>query len=354
MNMSSPGLLRNAAASAFTSYPLTGLWREISGHRVTIFMLHRFSDPEQGVEGHEPKELDARLDHLRARGYPLLSLFDVVAGLQGNRRLPEEGVVFTVDDGYYDFYEIGRPVFERHGCPVTVFLPTRFVDGDVWLWWDKVEYLFGLAPEAGEIDLPIHGGRRYWTSDSERRSLEHDVVQDLHRVSYARVTETLDSLARQLGVTVPDRPPPRYRSMDWSHVQSAESSLISFGPHTATHPLLSRVDDERARREISRSWRALRARTSNPVPIFCYPNGAPETYTSRSKRYARDAGLVGALTSQPGYVPARRGEPPASMQSFELPRFAYPGDRRSMVQVVTGLEKVKRTARRRLPGSGGS
>src|SRR5205814_226357 len=93
------------------------------------------------------EELRTTLEYLRAQGFYFLSIDELINSLRERRPLPRRAVAFTVDDGYFDFAERGARVFAEFDCPVSMFLVTGFLDGELWLWWDKVRYLFSAAGE---------------------------------------------------------------------------------------------------------------------------------------------------------------------------------------------------------------
>ena len=110
----------------------------------TIFMLHRFTATGSGP-GHSVTLLTEQLAHLRRQRYRLIGLPELLAELaEAGRPLPPT-VAFTVDDGYADFATLAAPVFAEFDCPVTVFLATGFLDGELWLWWDRVRCSFKRA-----------------------------------------------------------------------------------------------------------------------------------------------------------------------------------------------------------------
>jgi peptidoglycan/xylan/chitin deacetylase (PgdA/CDA1 family) len=64
------------------------------------------------------------------------------------------------------------------------------------------------------------------------------------------------------------------QALDWHQVRSLEASgLIRFGPHGASHAILTGLDDQRLDEELSRSREALLHGCNRPLPVYCYPNG---------------------------------------------------------------------------------
>jgi peptidoglycan/xylan/chitin deacetylase (PgdA/CDA1 family) len=74
-------------------------------------------------------------------------------------------------------------------------------------------------------------------------------------------------------------------------------SPLSFEAHTVTHPNLTALDAETARREIVDSKHTLETRLGRAVAGFCYPAGL---YGQRERRLVADAGFRAATTCEPG------------------------------------------------------
>ena len=87
------------------------------------------------------------------------------------------------------------------------------------------------------------------------------------------------------------------RPLDWSEVKEMQAQGIEFGSHTLTHPMLSQVPLDVARREIGESKRMLEDRLGTSVPFFCYPRGDLNEVV---KRIVRDEGYRAACSTLPG------------------------------------------------------
>jgi peptidoglycan/xylan/chitin deacetylase (PgdA/CDA1 family) len=133
--------------------------------------------------------------------------------------------------------------------------------------------------------------------------------------------------------------------MSWDDLRSAETTGMRFGPHTVTHPILSRVDDVQARAELEGSWARLRAEARNPVPIFCYPNGGRDDFGEREIRLLGGMGLAGAVVGEPGYADARTFAK-AQTARYTVRRFSCPDDHLKFIQYASGVERAKQILRR--------
>ena len=92
-----------------------------------------------------------------------------------------------------------------------------------------------------------------------------------------------------------ERQPPL---LDWTEIVALDrDSPLSFEAHTVTHPNLTALEQEAARREIVDSKLALEARLGRAVDGFCYPAGL---YGERERRLVAEAGYAAAVSCEPG------------------------------------------------------
>jgi peptidoglycan/xylan/chitin deacetylase (PgdA/CDA1 family) len=87
------------------------------------------------------------------------------------------------------------------------------------------------------------------------------------------------------------------RPLDWREVKDLQACGIEFGSHTLTHPMLTTVPLDVARREIGESKRRLEDRLGAEVRFFCYPRG---DLNGAVKAIVRDEGYRAAASTIPG------------------------------------------------------
>lgn len=335
--------LKRLVRSVLTNDALVPLWRGLAGGQVAVQFLHRFSDPELGVEGITAANLRASLAYLRKHRIPVTSLGGLLASPPSERAAQGLSVAFTVDDGYADFARVAAPVFAEFDCPVSVFLVTGAVDGTCWYWWDRVEFAVE-STERMEVELDLFGTtmRWRWEARPERRTAIASITESLKVMPNEQKELTLTTLAERLEVSMPARPTPRYSAMSWGDVRRCAAGGVTFGSHTVTHPILPAVADAEAKWEVLESWRRLRAECDAVVPVFAYPSGI---FSVREVSILAESGLVAALTTTPHYAKrdAFRSHDPTTR--YAVPRFSYNSEPSQFVQVVTGIERLKLAVR---------
>jgi peptidoglycan/xylan/chitin deacetylase (PgdA/CDA1 family) len=104
---------------------------------VPILMLHEVSarpDPRYRKYTLTPRELEQRLDWLRANGYESVSMDDLHAARRGEGTLPSQPVAITFDDGGRDCIEHAVPALVQRRCTATFFIVAGVVGGPMrWL-----------------------------------------------------------------------------------------------------------------------------------------------------------------------------------------------------------------------------
>lgn len=324
-----------------TTPMVTRLLRRLARDSVTIFTLHRLADPTRGVEGLDPAVLESVLDRLSREGVRFLSVDQAV--IEGSHppnggRMP--AVSFTLDDGYREQVAAAQ-IFRRFRTPATVFLTSGFLDGDLWLWWDRLEYVL----EETRVKQFEWQGRTVDLSDGEARNLllAHE-RERMKTLPWRLIQAHIGELASRLEVEVPAHPPARYEPATWEDARQAEALGMTFGAHTVQHPILSRETREDAAREIRDSWTRLRDELSNASRIFAFPNGTPADFGEREVRLLREAGFHGAVTMEDRVM---RPGADAKEDPFLIPRIAFPHTQPEALSPVLGVRTARGLLRSR-------
>jgi peptidoglycan/xylan/chitin deacetylase (PgdA/CDA1 family) len=85
--------------------------------------------------------------------------------------------------------------------------------------------------------------------------------------------------------------------LDWRQIEEMHRAGISFGAHTKSHPILSRLGDRDLEEEIAGSKRTIENHLNAPVVTFAYPNGRKGDYDERAKNILAKVGFSCAVTS---------------------------------------------------------
>ncbi len=336
-------IAKRLTVKAVTSAPVSKLLRPAVRGALPIFMLHRFIDPETGSPDGPLRALRAQLDYARKNQFDLVALGTLLDRPPG-RRPATPALAFTVDDGYADFAAVAAPVFAEFDCPVTVFVSTAVVDDVGWFWWDKVIYALGRTRRSVmHVETDLGRASIAWTDRHSRERAAIHLIDILRTIPETRKLEVLRSLPELLDLDIPSHPPSEFALMSWDEINAlGRGGLVAFGPHSVTHPVLSRTDEAQAHHEIVGSWERLARMCVAPLPLFCYPNG---DYTEREVDILERSPMVGALCTENRYASLDSFGAAAGRGRFAIPRIHHIEDLGSFIQVVSGFERVKLAVR---------
>lgn len=288
------------------------------GARLSILIFHRVlpaPDPIFPGEAHAAS-FDAVCGWL-AHWFAVLPLDEAVRRLRAGT-LPAAAACITFDDGYADNHDVALPILRRHGLSATFFVATSFLGGGRMFNDSVIEAVrraagptldlsgLGLA-EPGVADIG---------SDERRRGAIESILGAVKYLPPAQRVEVVAEVVRRCGSpALPDG-----LMMTARQVRALREAGMGIGAHTATHPILARLDEASARDEIERGRRDLEAIIGERVALFAYPNGKPgRDYTAAHVALARQAGFEAAVSTA-------WGAGHASSDPFQLPRFT-PWDR---------------------------
>ena len=221
-------------------------------------------------------------------------------------------LALTFDDGWRDNADQAYPLLERHAVPASIFLSTDFIGTDRAFWWEAIGETLWQNPASSASKKLLAELRGHGVD------LPEIVLQpgncDARSLALALLLQQLKRLPPASLQALADRCPKDQipQSMDWTQVQKLESSgLVQFGPHGASHNILTQLDAATLRKDLARSHAELSNHCTSPLPIYCYPNG---DHNAEVRRAVADLGYRFALGTAPGLVTA---EP---SQLLALPR----------------------------------
>ena len=85
-------------------------------------------------------------------------------------------------------------------------------------------------------------------------------------------------------------------TMSWEQARALLATGVTFGSHTATHPLLPQLAPGDSAAELCRSRAAIESELGRTCRLLAYPNGS---YTSEIRNQAAAAGYHLAFTTEP-------------------------------------------------------
>ncbi|GAB4554219.1 MAG: polysaccharide deacetylase family protein [Anaerolineae bacterium] len=306
-------------------------------NRLTVLAYHRINDPfspqfdayRPNVSG-TPTQFEMQMTWIKRR-FNVITLDQCIAALTSKANLPPRPLLITFDDGYLDNYTNAYPTLKRLGLPAVIFLMTRGMDDPSPPWWDEVAIYLNKT-QKNAADLPLIG-QTDLSSAELRRNAADKLLRALKAVTEEEKLAYIAELRATLHMNEVTADPPLF--MNWDQVREVVNNGVACMPHTVTHPILTRVTDEEAYRQLRESKEKIEAETKQSCTAFAYPNGTTADYSIETIKVLRQLGYQAAFTLTPG--PMRLAE--AKKYPFEVKRiFLIYKDSFSLFQMkVMGL-----------------
>lgn len=274
-----------------------------SPNLLTVLNYHRINDINQGnFTSYKPNvsatqvEFAKQMEHIK-KNYNLINCEHLIAWLYGKRELPQRAALITFDDGYQDNLGNAYPILNALDIPAVIFITTDFIGSKTPFYWDFVAYSFSQTNKDC-VNLPLLGNVK-WTNVNERDNVLHRWITVLKKVPDVQKQECIGQLTNLLEVAI-EEDAFMGLYLNWDQVRQLSRDGIEFGSHTASHPILTRVDSAHVRTELKKSKDRIEEEIGKPVIAFAYPNGQKDDYSQEIINQVRELGMNIAFSLLPG------------------------------------------------------
>ncbi|MBU0993966.1 MAG: polysaccharide deacetylase family protein [Proteobacteria bacterium] len=297
-----------------------------------ILVYHRFCDQSDPA----PYKIDGKtfkwqLNQI-VKKFQIISLNEYIEFITENREIPENLVIITVDDGYFDFYQIAYPIIKDMNIKVTLFSTVNFIDKKIWMWPDRITYalektnrkqfVFSFEKKRFICDLSsIDSTLISWKAFSDY----------CIKVEDKKKWDLIGELEKYLDMDTPNIPLPEYSSVTWKQLAEMNAHGVEIGSHTINHPILSKISEEDLYQEVHLSKKILEEKLDCEVKTFCYPNSYPGDINDAVIEQVKAAGYKGAVFG---------GLPSSLTDLYTLPRIGVERDSNKFLWKFTGMEYV--------------
>lgn len=272
-------------------------------NKVIILMYHRVFDLDDKGEfphclaGPSSGSFRMQVEYL-SKKYNLITLEELALFCREKKHIPPNSAVITIDDGYIDCYRNIFPILKKYNAPATMFLPTGYVGTDLLFWVDELAYRIKNT-KLKEFSLDGLGGRFKLESKKDRQEAMDSVIKIFKRLKEENRRQAMDALIKLLSN---EEKISANLNLTWEQVREMAGQRVSFGAHTITHPILTRINEEEARKEILGSKRRIEQEIKKPVLTFCYPSGENDTFNEFHKEILKENGFLCAVSTVSGTV----------------------------------------------------
>lgn len=296
---------------------------------------HRFGENSSGKIS--SVDFEKHLEYL-SKNFSIISYDEAVLRISEGAKLPPHPVVITIDDGYSDACNIAFKVLQKFGLAGTLFVVTDFVDRRCWLWTDQMRYVL-LNTREKNVRLCFDDGTviaAQLESEEDRLKIASKANSKLKQLNTDDRDRKIREISEGLKVELPEQPPKEFAPITWGQAREMDAAGLRIESHTATHPILTKIDAHSLVTELSSSKRRLEEVLDREVLHFCYPNGDVNDQVSAAVKEAR---YRSAVTTEFGFNRVRE-------DVFNLKRISAESQFNAFLQNATGFEEFKMKIRK--------
>lgn len=227
---------------------------------------------------------------------------DVVAHLDGRRRLPARAVLVTFDDGYDDNYHVAFPILQSLGVPATFFVSTGHVDSGMPYEYDWLVHMLRKAPQ-GHVAVPELGSDiEVPGSDQGRLDVAHALLDQMKSLPAMEQSALVRRLSEEW--RMPARMHGQCRPMTWAQLREMDAAGMEIGSHGEHHRMLAKLPRAEMARELRGSATRLSAELGHAPLAVAYPVGGPSAFDDGVIEAARASGFKVGCSYIAGTSPA--------------------------------------------------
>ena len=268
----------------------------------TIFMLHRVCP----LEGNKllsnerlkisPEFLERLILNLKNDGYSFISLDELHDILKSGKKINKQ-MVFTLDDGYVDNYEIAYPIFKKHAVPFTIYVTTSFPNRVAILWWYVLEDLI-LENEK----IVLSRGREYiCITIDEKNDAFNQIKKLIISLEKDNFLDNLNALFENYNIDWFGKS--KELCMNWQQIiELSKDTLVTIGRHTVNHLALNQLSEDEIINEIVEANRMIENNINKRVEHFAYPFGSRFEIMERELSIVKNMNFKTATTTRKGNV----------------------------------------------------
>lgn len=265
--------------------------------RAVVLVYHRVLPDDEVVADQNPSGMSVSCGLFKAQMHELTSNYRVVNMDELRDHLLSDSqdfvVAVTLDDGYRDNLQNALPILEFHGVPATIYVTTRFPEGDTGIWWFEI---WDHILKEDRVQVSFKEQNKEWVTTSLPE--KYQCYNELSALLLPLAHDDKKALLSEFTGTAERKQYPKL-CLSWDEVKELDQhDLLTIGAHTHSHPNLNSLDTETAYFELNHSKYLLEQHLGHLVDHFAYPFGGVCEANIREFNMAEQCGFRTAATTR--------------------------------------------------------
>ena len=216
-------------------------------------------------------------------------------------------ITITFDDGYKDNLDYALPILKKNNIPATIYITTRFLDKNVWVWWYELKE---IIDEKNSLNFKYRNKKKIYSLNDKKEK-----TKVFHHLRKLFLNLPVEEQLNLLQIITQNKIRKNYskiflNSRDLNLLNN--EPLITIGSHSHSHPNLKILEEEKKIFEIENSNQILENLLNKKIKHFSYPYGGKNEANTNEYKIVQNLKLNSAVTT--------RIYPPDHNKLFSLPR----------------------------------
>ena len=245
---------------------------------------------------HSPIVFKEQMEIVARKFFPI-TMDDLVKYFNKEEKIPQNAVIITFDDGYYDNYHYAAPILNSYGLKATFYISVNSIDGKNPPWFVRLRHSFFST----DISRWNSGKNKknFILEGQENRNMAYVYAcRECARLNKEQQSKYVNEIEKELQITPLED---ENLMLSWAQVRELAEMGHIIGSHTISHPNLAYLHKQDIVAEVKDSKLQIEKKIKRNIVHFSYTNPAlSPNFNDRTRNIVRETGYLTAVTSNPG------------------------------------------------------
>ena len=243
---------------------------------------------------------EEQLKYLKRKKYKFITLTDWLDIFEHKKKLKNNYIILTFDDGFKDVIEYAYPLMKKLSVKGCFYIVSEITGNNKLIWTDYLD-VFIRSLVNSKLNFEFKGQNVDYPLLTEHNILRaiNDIKDKLRNISYNERNYYLSKFNTPNNVKHFQSIPKEYLIVNWEDLKKLDKNILEIGSHTKTHPNLDTLKtEEDFKEELKESKVEIEGYIGYRIKHLSYPAGA---YNEEVINYVKRYGYLTGVTVEPGF-----------------------------------------------------
>ncbi len=260
-------VIRHTAAFVTTLIPYN-LLRKLADRDLVVVNYHSILNSDYDSEiNKQPYRTAEQFDRDMAffrKHYNIVNLKQITDHKKHGKKLPENSLAITFDDGLAQVYNLLRPILKKHSIPAIIFINPAFINQADMHFKRKINLLVENIKDNDKLRKGAEAALAKHNIDTS------DVVDAVNNLNYYQ-TEIINEVAKAIGISFADYLKTHPLYLTDSEITTMIDEGFGFGGHSWDHPNYKEITIDEQIEQTIKSTAHTTNRYNLSYRVFAFP-----------------------------------------------------------------------------------